>query len=323
MTAVAEDVTRALQDRQNCHTAYRGYKRVSGTYTNQEAIVFLVVRKFSAGFLRSQGFEVIPSTITIGGTNLPTDVVESPAIRTLELAIGDVEAETQNEHQQCHDCPIPGGSQMAPAGAQWLGTLGCALGFDVGDGWRWGALTNWHVANGGQFGKGTKMVQPTQGGEWFGTLAGWKDIKFGGDANRIDAAVIDCRRKNGKYSPATDTVGPQLIGLGRTGQTVPEPKLGDRVSKSGRTTGVVHGTVVGVDATSRVGYGDGRTATFVEQIVVMSESGNFSGPGDSGSHVVTTDGHEPYGLLFAGGGNSTIVNPMKFVLDAFQSRMFP
>ena len=79
------------------------------------------------------------------------------------------------------------------------------------------------------------------------------------------------------------------------------------VQKYGRTTGQTEGRVWGVNVTVNVSYGSDGVATFVKQIWVRG--GGFSEGGDSGSLVVSMD-RRPIGLLFAGGGSDTFVNPI-------------
>lgn len=82
------------------------------------------------------------------------------------------------------------------------------------------------------------------------------------------------------------------------------------VKKYGRTTGFTVGTIVQIGTTVNVGYGDGKTATFVNQIVT---SGMSQG-GDSGSLVLTED-NKAVGLLFAGSAQATIINLIQTVLN--------
>ena len=104
----------------------------------------------------------------------------------------------------------------------------------------------------------------------------------------------------GSYAPATTTVG---------------ATLSQAVKKCGRTSGLTTGSVSGINATVIISYDTGQ-ARFVNQIVV---SGNgFSQGGDSGSLIVTNDGNaSPVALLFAGGTNTTIGNPIGLALGAF------
>jgi len=70
-----------------------------------------------------------------------------------------------------------------------------------------------------------------------------------------------------------------------------------------------------------VNYGTSGVALFVGQIVISG--GGFNNGGDSGSLVVTENGLNPIGLLFAGGGNSTFVNPIDDVLSALSAELGP
>jgi hypothetical protein len=61
-------------------------------------------------------------------------------------------------------------------------------------------------------------------------------------------------------------------------------------------------------------YGS-QTAHFEDQLAVIGAGGGFSSGGDSGSLVVDAVLKQPVGLLFAGGGASTFVNPIDQVLS--------
>ena len=58
-----------------------------------------------------------------------------------------------------------------------------------------------------------------------------------------------------------------------------------------------------------------QEARFVNQISITP--GAFSGPGDSGSLIVSQDGNQPVALLFAGGDGLTIGIPIDVVLQRF------
>ena len=87
-------------------------------------------------------------------------------------------------------------------------------------------------------------------------------------------------------------------------------KVGDRIRKSGRTTGYTEAKVVAVGATIKVNFGTRnrrRILTFTNQIV----TGYMSEGGDSGS-VGVDDENNAIGLLFAGSNRSTIFNPIRY-----------
>jgi hypothetical protein len=89
---------------------------------------------------------------------------------------------------------------------------------------------------------------------------------------------------------------------------VTKPRLGMKVKKSGRTTGLTFGRVRVVNATVKVDY-DGRILTFKDQILVTV----FDKGGDSGSLVVDKY-NQAVGLLFAGSSQYTFLNPIVPVL---------
>ena len=137
-----------------------------------------------------------------------------------------------------------------------------------------------------------------------GTLADFQPINFGG-SNTIDCAIalMDTGRptsvtQSGGYT-ATSTVVAASVGLA--------------VKKSGRTSGLTHGTVQAVNVTINVGYSSG-VATFTNQIMTEAQ---FIRSGDSGSLMVTETGNNPVGLCFAGGSGGAFANPIGPVLQKF------
>lgn len=119
-------------------------------------------------------------------------------------------------------------------------------------------------------------------------------------------------------------VGNGLVDTGILGGTRPigirDPDVGDPVFKSGRTTGRTVGTIVGMEATSQVSYGEDGTALFEDQIIIEGVSGDFSAGGDSGSWI-TDDADYLVGLLFAGGGGLTIGNKITNVFSLLGLRL--
>jgi len=87
------------------------------------------------------------------------------------------------------------------------------------------------------------------------------------------------------------------------------------VKKTGRTSGLTHGTVQAINVTIQVQY-TGGIATFNGQIMTPA---NFISAGDSGSLMVTETGNDPVGLCFAGGGGGSFANPIGPVLQRFNA----
>ena len=303
------------------HTVYIGTKNDDDETL---CVVVEVKQKMDLAEVKSRGLAEVPKNVNVRGTLVPTDVREEVGYRGGKLPVDPdtFVAEANNLHQNCHDCPIPGGVQIAPR-APWVGTLGCGVSFKIDGKQFYGALTNRHVALTSKK-LGEKMFQPLPGGDHIGTLARFSGLKFHQNRrNRIDAALINCHRTGGKYAPGTHTVGNDLLGLGKLNpEPVLKPSLLLKVKKSGRTTGVTVGKIVGINATSRVEYDEG-VATFEKQLVIRptKDHRNFSRAGDSGSLVVDND-NRPVGLLFAGGGGSTLANPVSFIMGWSDVRFF-
>jgi hypothetical protein len=93
-------------------------------------------------------------------------------------------------------------------------------------------------------------------------------------------------------------------------------RVGDTLQKSGRTTGLSFGSVLQLDVTASVEYGEGLVAVYENQIL----ADGMSAGGDSGSLVLNEE-RQAVGLLFAGSDQVTIMNPIQLVLDALNARM--
>jgi hypothetical protein len=138
------------------------------------------------------------------------------------------------------------------------------------------------------------------------TLSDFQPINFGGN-NTIDCAIAapiaglnyTCAEAGG-YTPSS---------------TVVAPSVGLSVKKTGRTSGLTHGTIQAINVTINVGYTAG-TATFTGQIMTP---GSFIRSGDSGSLMVTETGNNPVGLCFAGGSGGSFANPIGPVLSRFSA----
>ena len=129
-------------------------------------------------------------------------------------------------------------------------------------------------------------------------------------SNAVDAAIAQVR------AGYVDPTG-FIIDIGTLSSDTMAPRLGMAVKKSGRTTGLTNGNITAVNATIDVSYGSGKTARFVNQIVVGT--GEFIAAGDSGSLMVEDVATNPsaVGLLFAGSSTTAIANPIDGVLDSF------
>jgi hypothetical protein len=124
--------------------------------------------------------------------------------------------------------------------------------------------------------------------------------------NLVDAAVAKPVSKS--------IISADIIGLG-VPQGIAEAQVGQRVVKSGRTSGTNWGDVRVVQSTVKVSMGDIGEAVFTDQIVTTK----IAQPGDSGS-IVLNDRKEAIGLLSAGSDSVSICGRIKNVCDALRIR---
>jgi hypothetical protein len=203
------------------------------------------------------------------------------------------------------------------------GTLGARL---KGANGKYYALSNNHVFAVENMAKlGDPIIQPGQAdngcrstaADQIGTLANYVTLNFSRNAtNVVDAAaaavttstVSNATPSNGYGTPSASTV---------------TATMNMAVEKYGRTTVLTHGSVTGLDATVKIRYDKGHTATFVHQIIITGTNGSaFSDSGDSGSLIVTDNAnHNPVGLLFAGSTSTTIANPIGDVLSQLGQKL--
>jgi hypothetical protein len=195
------------------------------------------------------------------------------------------------------------------------GTLGCLVrGRSTGNSF---ILSCYHVlANLSNPNVGDPVFQPAvQAGGMveIGKLYGWLNLNPSG-GNLVDCAVA-----------SIDTPGTFTSGLQGIGQINPVPiaaNLNQQVMKSGSVSpGVTYGIVTDISADVSVNYpGLSQAFGFVQQIVVEGTDGYFAQEGDSGSLVIDQNSHQPIGLLFSVGQDSSgnllaFVNPIQQVLD--------
>lgn len=324
--AIAQVAPIAAQD-PGAHTVMRGLEKVGGEYTGRECVVVLVEEKKPLAEVQY----VLPHAVPVnseGGEVRPVrvDVQEAAPFKILLLHYGEwtihsslgAQASNPRPHQQCFSPTVPGGVQIAPAGANWVGTLGVPWRWkDQTGGARYGFLTNRHVA-GLESKFGHRVGQPNPSARPVGELVtSWRLNTQ--DTNQLDLALYDSLI-DGRHH-----VRPEVFGLRGLTAGVADLKLGDLVTKSGRTTGVTTGRVVGLDAQTTVNYGERGNLKFTQQVVIEGDGGgSFSEAGDSGASIwkVSGDRRVFSALLFAGGGGKTLANPGRLVVEALGGEPF-
>jgi len=165
---------------------------------------------------------------------------------------------------------------------------------------QWGEMTD------GQ--EGDAILQPgvIDGGvmeDKIGELVFWKAVESS-VPNLVDVGLF-----------SVDIIK-DIIDVGKPSNTI-DAKVGQKVKKSGRTTGLTFGNIIDTHATVKVeGWGE---VTFADQIVV---SPSFSAPGDSGSWV-GDENDNTVGIVFAGSPEVTIVNKAKTIEELLQVEFAP
>ena len=203
------------------------------------------------------------------------------------------------------------------------GTLGCRCIDRNGNAY---ILSNNHVLamqNGGIV--GNPICQPSRGdvgcaanaGDVIATLTDFQPIQYFRTVAAASTAAINIMDAAAALSPAgqVDVCTPS-DGYGIPARTPQENLIvGMGVQKYGRTTGFTKGKIYSLNVEAIVRYTPGF-ARFRNTIDIQTQfrSPGFGAPGDSGSLVVTLADKRPVGILFAGGGYDTFLNPISPVL---------
>ena len=239
------------------------------------------------------------------------------------------------DHKARQDAPIQlgtsGGWRYDLANGYCCGgTLGALI--QVGGNKR--ILSNYHVfeadivsgGNGRVASNGDYIIQP-----------GLIDVGCSaGDAQNVATLVVshslpthnvDCSSAN-IISGMVDPSG-AILGIGTLSAATVDAHVGQKVKKSGRTTGLARSSVTGLNATVSVAYdnecagGSAFTRTFIGQILIKNRGSKFLAGGDSGSLVVQDVTTDPgaVGLLFAGSSTIAVANPIDDVLGFLNASM--
>lgn len=288
-----------------------GLKQVQGQSTGEAAIVVMVTTKVPISELTEN--DVIPTEIE----GKISDVIQVGRVSAQITAANVAETYQPEEDllsRQSRWRPAPGGVSVGHYQIT-AGTIGSVV-YDKYRGYTL-ILSNNHVLANATNGtdsrarRGDPILQPgaydggTLSQDRLASLYRYVPLNDSGD-NLVDAAVA--------MPINTNLVTPVTIGIGQVNGTI-LPRLGMTIKKSGRTTGLLYGSILAVDAVISVYYGEGRILAFKDQIITT----NISAGGDSGSLVLNQD-NWAVGLLFAGSSEVTVVNPIETVLRLLSIR---
>jgi endonuclease G len=226
-------------DHPNVTSVGVGTKTEGGKPTGGLCIQFTVGRKITPEGLVAEGIPPLPTSITVDGVEIPTDVVERRYTPSWQL-VPDAVKDPRKLRQ---DPLVPGISISHPRGT--AGTLGCIV-YDRQEG-RPHILSNWHVLQGEHGQLGDAIVQPGP----------FDDNRV--DSNRAGVLVRSHLGLAGDCAIARIEgrgVEPDILDLGIAVARLGKPELGDRVVKSGRTTGVTWGIVTRIETTVKLFYGE-------------------------------------------------------------------
>ncbi|MCE6999232.1 DNA/RNA non-specific endonuclease [Saccharothrix sp. S26] len=266
-----------------------GYRVVDGKPTNEIAIQFTVRQKAEPEALRALGTAPLPETIEVDGVAVPTDVLQ----REYRVDFQVVEERVSDVRKTRVDPVVPGvsvGHVRVSAG-----TVGCVV-YDRLDGTPY-VLSNWHVLHGPTGAIGEDVVQP-----------GVHDDNRT-DRNRLGRLVRSHLGAAGDCAVATvedRRFEAEILDLGVRVDSLGEPELGDKVVKSGRTTGVTHGVVRRVDTLVKIDYGPGVGERQIGCFEIAPDparpaaNGEISMGGDSGAAWVFKAANGRTGRTLAG-----------------------
>ncbi len=283
-----------------------GRKRQGGQWLDTQAIIVYVNKKLPLSALSSE--TAVPKDVE----GVPTDVVEIKTVSALNFIFLPAHSNRKR--------PCPGGYSIGHT-LITAGTMGLPV--VMKDGAK-ALLSNTHVLAphwAGEVKKGQPILQPGpyDGGKPEDAIAylhSWSTLDFTGQPNQVDAALA--------LMVQDGLVDWRIEGLPAVYEKAGEPHPGVAVQKVGRTTGHTTGTIAVVGAAVRVSYGD-KVALFTDQLEIVAEDTHppFSAGGDSGSAILTEDGKQVLGLLFAGDDTTTYANPIAQVQAALGFEIVP
>lgn len=292
---VRKESTRFLKQ-PNVTSVGIGYKIKDGKPTKDLSIQFTVARKVAPEALEGIGATQLPKSVTVDGVEVSTDVLQ----RSFDKGAREVRPEVRLEATSVRKAvvnPVRPGVSVGHKNIS-AGTVGCVV-YDADNGAPY-ILSNWHVLNGATGKVGDDIVQPGRH-----------------DDNRVDKNVVGKLARShlgiaGDCAIASISdrrLDPSIVDLNVAVRRIGEPDLGDRVIKSGRTTGVTYGVVRRIHVTVKINYdeaGDHEIGCFEigPDDDHPASDGEISMGGDSGSAWMYVDGKKStdmmVGLHFAG-----------------------
>jgi len=274
-----------------------GYRVKDGKPTDELCIQFTVDRKLAPEALEAAGMEPLPKEfVDEDGNAICVDVIERSYKASVTL-MGEAEILSSKQMRRTRVNPLrPGVSVSTVKGT--AGTIGGFV-YDADNGQPY-ILSNWHVLHGPHADIGSDVIQP---GSFDGGTAG--DDRIGVLVRSHLGLAGDCAI----CSIEGRQMDPSILELNVTPRRIGKVNIGDKVVKSGRTTGVTYGVVKRVGVVVKLDYpGCAGQQIGGFEIGVNQEKappdGEISMGGDSGSFWMMDSGDGladvVVGLHFAG-----------------------
>jgi len=316
VTEAHESEQDALFAKENVVGVATGHKIKEGKDTGEICVTVFVSQKLDKALLKVN--DLVPDTV--GG--FKTDIVETGEIfaeQSSELAMKE---ELGIEVLKQRVRPAKGGFSVGHYKIT-AGTIATCV-YDLAPfpsvPPRYYILSNNHVlANSNDARIGDPILQPgpydggSVPGDIIARLSRFVPIRFktptATPLNYVDAAIAEGEFHN---------LDREIYWIGYVQQVKSNPRVGDIVEKTGRTTNFTTGRIIATNATVDVNYGGGRVARFARQIVTT----NMSAGGDSGSLVCDIK-EGAVGLLFAGSSTITVINSILYVQSLLRIRLHP
>lgn len=290
-----------------------GYKKKNGKPTKEIAIQFTVEQKAEPEQLERLNTTLIPKSINIGGVEVPTDVIQRKFAVEYRLV-----AETQASDRKRRIDPVFPGVSVANV-RESAGTIGCIV-YDRTNGTPY-ILSNWHVLHGPEGVIGDEIVQPGPHDDNRMHLNHLGKLVRSHLGHAGDCAVATIEDREFR---------PSIMELKVVMEKLGDPELGDKVVKSGRTTGVTHGIVSRIHVITKIDYGGSTGEQEVGGFEIEldpdmpPDNGEVSMGGDSGSvWLFKSDTGKPTniiaGLHFAGEGPS---DPNEHAIACYSKSVF-
>lgn len=290
-----------------------GYKKKNGKPTKEIAIQFTVEQKAEPEQLERLNTTLIPKSINIGGVEVPTDVIQRKFAVEYRLV-----AETQASDRKRRIDPIFPGVSVANV-RESAGTIGCIV-YDRTNGTPY-ILSNWHVLHGPEGVIGDEIVQPGPHDDNRMHLNHLGKLVRSHLGHAGDCAIATIEDREFR---------PSIMELKVVMEKLGDPELGDKVVKSGRTTGVTHGIVSRIHVITKIDYGGSTGEQEVGGFEIEldpdmpPDNGEVSMGGDSGSvWLFKSDTGKATniiaGLHFAGEGPS---DPNEHAIACYSKSVF-